>query len=230
LNTREKTGGDSRRIFSSFPERSEGQTFDNDVQIITKIGESNIAPGFAEGDVIPVLKVHDYQTLHTFKNWRHKLNDSYVNLKNPFVINNLKYASVMHYYQGSKFKNGFPDFNYIFSLDSNSEISRSIPHCIGAASLKGGSIINGKFIVLRPKLYSIDKDFYKNKRNIIERELAIYAKFSQNNELQEILLNTNKCKILNYLHDKSPEVAYSLMKVRNILCKKKIDYDMNIKE
>ena len=39
---------------------------------------------------------------------------------------------MMHYYQGSKFKNGHPKFSKLFSLNSSSNISIDIKLCIAA--------------------------------------------------------------------------------------------------
>ena len=179
---------------------------------------ADMKPGISSGDTIEKEKMLDFIELSGKCDWRRKMDDSYVNIDDPFSIDGLSYASVMHYYQGSKFKNGHPEFSKQFSLDSKSRISLDIKECIFAATSKHGKITNkdGTIEILRPIDVIIDTNFYPF-RNIIEREKAIHAKFVNSDELKSILLSTKRSQLNHYIGNKSPEIAISLMKVRDIL-------------
>jgi len=48
-------------------------------------------------------------------------------------------------------------------------------------------------------------------------ERAMYAKFSQNDDLKKILLDTKKAKLTHYSRGNPPVVFYDLMRVRKQL-------------
>jgi predicted NAD-dependent protein-ADP-ribosyltransferase YbiA (DUF1768 family) len=136
----------------------------------------------------------------------------------PFIIEGKKYASVEHYYQSAKFKKGFPDFAHLFSLDANNDkedannIATNIELCKIAGSKTGKS---GKTIV-RKKEIVIDPDFYPT-RSLEERKKAVYAKFTQNMDMKDVLLHTNRAKLCHYVVKHPPEVDSILMEVRQLL-------------
>jgi len=51
----------------------------------------------------------------------------------------------------------------------------------------------------------------------VERERAVYAKFSQNVDLRNILLATKNAKLTKYIVKSPPQTDYILMKVREKL-------------
>jgi hypothetical protein len=174
-------------------------------------------PGKGSGDTIKTENVMEFIGLFGIKNWRRKLDDSWIDIEKPFIIDELSYASVMHYYQGSKYKNGHKDFSILFALESKSEISTNISYCIAATSKSGKfKSDDGKQIELRKKDIMIDNDFYL-RRNVEEREKAILAKFQGNLEYKTILLNTKKARLNHFIGNKIPELATSLMKIRLLL-------------
>jgi hypothetical protein len=165
---------------------------------------ANAKPGRGAGDIISKDRYSSFIELTKIRDWRRKLDDSWLDVENPFIINGNSYASVIHYYQGSKFRNGYPDFANEFSLNSKSEMSMDINLCKIAVS-------NPK---LKLKNIKVDDGFFSNHRNLEEIDLAIHAKFSQNEELKKILINTNKAKLIHYIGAKEPEVVINLMKLR----------------
>lgn len=175
--------------------------------------ENKSKPGKGSGEKIPNEKINEYISLGTIENWRRKLHDSWT--ESPFVVDGKKYASVEHYYQGSKFKNGFPDFAFLFSLNSESDISKDVVLCKAAGS-KSGKL---KTELVRPKNIKIDADFYPN-RNLEEREKAVFAKFSQNPDLTDLLLKTKNAKLTEYIVKNPAETDNILMKIRSLLSKK----------
>ena len=165
--------------------------------------------GKGAGETIPQGDSEEYKELTYIKDWRRKLDNLWVS---PFTLDGHKWNSVEHYYQGSKFKRGNPEFYLQFSLDSGSELSKDPEMAIGA----GGK--SGKFAKeqIRPQNIKVDDDFSKG-RDPIEMEAAQYAKFSQNVDLKKLLLSTKKAKLQHFSKGSPPVVFTELMKVRKRL-------------
>lgn len=172
--------------------------------------ENRANPGTGSGEKIPKDKMNEFIPLRVIQSWRRKLDDSWMDA--PFTIDGNKYASVEHYYQGSKFKNGFPDFAFLFSLNSGSDISKDITLCKNA----GGKSGKYKTQIVRPKNIKIDPDFYPI-RNKEEREKAVMEKFKQNMDMKDLILKTNHAKLVNYVTKNPPETDNTLMSVREYL-------------
>jgi hypothetical protein len=180
--------------------------------------ENKVKPGKGTGEKIPKDKMGQYTALGMIDNWRRKLDDYWMdNIR--IKIDSKEYASVEHYYQASKFKNGFPKFAELFSLDSKSDISTDVKLCRKAGGKTGTTkktnSATGKteVVVLRPKTTTMDPDFYPN-RCKEEREKAVMAKFTQNIDMGEVLKNTKRAKLVHYIAKNPPEVDYILMRVR----------------
>ena len=163
-------------------------------------------PGKGNGEKIPNTILITYSDLATIPQWRKKLSNFWVQ---PFMVDNHKWASVEHYYQACKFKKTFPHFYLSFSLDSESELSKN-PYMAKAAGSKSGKY-NGE--LLRPFEVSVNGDYVKNpKREIYD---ALYAKFTQNNDLKQVLLETGNAKLTRFIKGGEPEVCDDLMLVRD---------------
>ena len=170
-------------------------------------------PGKGSGEKIKDVNIMDFNKLNKLKNWRKKLDDSWIA---PFTLDGHRWNSVEHYYLGSQFKKGFPDFYLKFSLDSDSEISKDLT----LARIAGGKTGKQKDNVLREKKIVIDADFYEvgvNPRHREERFNAIDAKFKQNLDLQQILKETKRAKLTHFIRGREPEVDILLMKIRREL-------------
>lgn len=150
-----------------------------------------------------------YKTLSKYVNWRRKLDDDWTA---QFKADGHLWASVEHYYQGSKYKNGFPDFYIQFSLDSDSEISRTPELARDATSSAG----KRKNVILRPKNVTVDPNFYGERSNAV-REEAVRAKFQQNEDLKQMLLSTNDAKLVHFVRGEKGKSDNILMKVRKEL-------------
>ena len=169
-------------------------------------------PGKGSNEKISQNKVREYSDLGLKKHfdWRKKLDDDW---STNFTVDNMKWKTVEHYYQGSKFKKHNPHFYKLFSLDSDSEISKDVEIAKNAGSLKG-SYKKGKTVVqIRPLEIKIDPDFYGNRKNE-EREKAVYAKFSQNDDLKEIIIETKNAVLKKHVPKSKSESDMILMKVR----------------
>jgi len=170
---------------------------------------SNGAPkaGKGSGEKIPEKSILEYTELNKPENkdWRKKLDD-YCTAE--FTVDSQKWSSVEHYYQAGKFKKQNPDFAKLFSLDSDSEISKDVEKAREAGSKPSNK--------LRPASVKIDADFYGG-RNDMERERAVYAKFSQNVDLRNILVATKSAKLMKYIPKSPAQTDFILMRVREKL-------------
>ena len=180
----------------------------------------NALPGMGPGEKIPEHDKIHFQKLAIFDNWRRKLSNFWCE---PFLLDNHTWQSVEHYYQASKFKNNNREFYLKFSLDSRSELS-SDPMLAKVAGSKSGKIKNVSTgpnghhaAIIRPSKITIDPDFFNHGRSEREMENALYAKFSQNKGLRDMLLATRNAKLVQYVRGSHPVVFHHLMRVRHKL-------------
>lgn len=178
-------------------------------------------PGMGTNEKIVADKRSQFIELSKIPNWRRKLHDTWT--ESPFEIDGKRWLSVEHYYQASKFKKNNTDFYELFSIDnSSSEIAKNIDLAMsagsktGRANSKAKKYLKDKDTLLRPRNVDVDPDFY-GERSETEREIAVSAKFEQNEDLKILLLNTKKSKLLHYIHGAPPEIDLILMNVRNKL-------------
>ena len=191
-------------------EEDETDLYDSKVVLMFHSKSDNsINPGVGSGEKIQKNKIPEYVTLSKNDDWRRKLDDSWN--KGIFEIDKHKWASVEHYVQGSKYKNGFHDFYLLFSLDSKSDFCEdpSLAKIAGEGGKKNGKL-------LRPKDVKIDADYHLG-RFEKERENAVYAKFSQNEDLKQLLLSTQDALLKKFIRRNPPEPDIILMTVRKRL-------------
>jgi len=176
-------------------------------------------PGKGAGEHLAPEDTGKYEELSRIKDWRKKLSNFWIA---PFTLNGKRWASVEHYYQGSKFK-GTPEYYNQFSLDSGSELSKN-PLLAKAAGGKTGKF-QGKLI--RPNKIVIDRDFFEGipgelyRRSDMEMNIAQDSKFLQNEDLKELLKLTKNAQLIHYQRG-TPVVFYNLMKLRSDLLNGKL--------
>jgi len=178
--------------------------WDDDIKLYFYSNSSDVLPGEAPGEKIPKDKIKSFSKLSKIKNWRKKLDNFWVQ---PFILDDKMWASVEHYYQGSKFKNDNPKFYEKFSMDSKSSLSKN--------PLKAKEIGENKN--KRPAKVNIDKN-YNNKIGNINMYTAQEAKFKQHEDLANLLLATNNANLYYHRKRKYPIQYTNLMLIRkNIL-------------
>lgn len=185
----------------------------NDIFMFYTSSNAKPRAGNGSGEKISPRNISMYKNLNKIVDWRRKLDDSW---QVPMTIDGLRWNSVKHYYLGSHYKKGFPDFYKQFSLDSGSEISDNMDMAVAAAS-KSGSYKNKQ---LRNSGVVQDPDFYEikeNPRHIVERERALEAKFTQNNDMKQMLMETHRAKLIQFKRGKEPIADEGLMKLRKKL-------------
>ena len=170
--------------------------------------------GLGNGEKMDLIQAIDpklgFKDLNSIHEWRRKLDDSY---EAPFTLDGMRWNTVIHYFLGSQFKKGFPDFYKEFSLDSNSDISKDLKKARAAGSESGK--LDKKLI--RDEKIKIDPDFYEigvEPRHERERKHALEAKFTQNLDLLQTLMSTKNAKLMQFRRGKEPLVDELLMKVR----------------
>jgi hypothetical protein len=173
-------------------------------------------PGKAANEKLPSDKKREYTDLELKRHsdWRQKLDDDWSTI---FTIDGKKWKTVEHYYQSAKFKKHNPQFSNKFSLsDSSKEFADDVEVAKAAGSEKGILKKGKKEVPLRPSEIKIDADFYGTRR-YEEREKALYAKFSQSEDLKATLLATKNSVLKQFVPKQAATPDHLLMKVREKL-------------
>lgn len=172
--------------------------FDEDVvfQYYEKSSNKPI-PGKGPGEKISLNKIKDFTKLQSILNWRKQLSNQY---EKEFELDEKKWLTVEHFMNANKYKNNKDIYDNL-SLTSGSDESRDI--------LKMKEDV---------KKLTKDKDYDKRHDDLLKR--AIKAKFSQNDDLQEMLKETKMAKLVNYRFKKQPDTSFELMKYRKTILNK----------
>lgn len=167
-------------------------------------------PGIGAGEVLYPDDKEKLRGLALIPHWRRMLSNFY-STPTPLELDGMTWASVEHYYQGSKFSQ-HPEFRALFSLESGSKISTD-PVLAKAA---GGKTGKSKGKSLRPTDVNCDEDFF-NGRDVTEMRRAQEAKFCIP-VLQNVLLLTRDC-VLNHFVGRSAGTitVHGLMEIRDTL-------------
>jgi len=169
-----------------------------------------------KGSKEELTKGENYENLEKIKDWRKKLSNMYIS---PFVIGGKKYISVENFFHSVKFSRDYPEFANTFSMDGNTEWSKD-PFKSKQAG-KQGRVYKGGRKFSCPKLpelinYKNAKmraDFYSGINNIA-MTLALYSKFTQDKDLEKLLLDTGDAELYHYMRGQPLERWHHLERVR----------------
>jgi predicted NAD-dependent protein-ADP-ribosyltransferase YbiA (DUF1768 family) len=190
-------------------DRDYGVEYDRDVVFnFNSASQDKTMPGLGCGENIPNDKIFEYIPLADIPEWRNKLDDSWMA---PFTMDRRRWISVDNSIEGSKYSKTYPDFAIMFSLDSDSPISKNPT----LAKIVGGK---GKH-ELKPPNVKPDSDYFAE-RSVTTRHNALVAKFEQNLDLRNTLLATKNATLKQFERGKKPIVRYDLMRVRDYLAGK----------
>ncbi len=201
-----------REIIAKMKEDTKNLGYPEETRFMFYSKSGDSSPGKGAGEHL-APEDGKFEELSKIKDWRKKLSNFWIA---PFILHGKRWASVEHYYQGSKFK-GTPEFYNQFSLDSGSDLSKD-PVLAKAAGGKTG-IFQGKRI--RPKEIVIDSDFFQGKtgqlyrRSDLEMNRAQNAKFIYNTDLMDLLKLTNPAQLVHYQRGGPSIIFYNLMKLRS---------------
>jgi predicted NAD-dependent protein-ADP-ribosyltransferase YbiA (DUF1768 family) len=206
-NEVQRGGGDDDetdgQIMEELYQFGKKKMWDDDVKLYFYNNSSDVMPGKSLGEKMPKNKMKSFSKLSKIKNWRKKLDNYWVQ---PFILDDKTWASVEHYFQGSKFKNDNPKFYEKFSIDSKSSLSKN-----PAKARELGENKNK-----RPDYVEIDRTYDKTVGNV-NMYTAQEAKFSQHKDLTKTLLATNNANLYYHRKGKHPIQSTNLMLIRKNL-------------
>jgi hypothetical protein len=218
-------------------DKSSNPHYNDSLRLMHHAKSPNKMPGFEQGDLVSPADLKGFMSLMSGgggggnndkggkNNWRRKISNEWCQ---PFTLDGHRWLSVEHYYQGNKFLKTSPEFYLLFTMDANkkskyydetsilSQISSDVDLATVAGKKNPTTTIDGKKVSLRPSTVAIDPDFFNGRHSRVLED-GTMAKFSQNDELANILLMTNNAKLINYSHTKHPSPSMHLMHVRSKL-------------
>lgn len=168
-----------------------------------------------------VRDISQYSELMKIENWRNMLSNYY---HSEFELDGKRWYSVEHYYQASKFRKITNKRSYkffkSFSLDSKyDEYNRDVYRAVEVADAeeKGRNLLGDSNVKM------VD-DFYGGVINKASMRLALFAKFTQNEELERVLLATKYTHIY-LIKTFKPELWHDLIIVRACIRFLRTKYD-----
>ena len=178
------------------------------IQIYNKSKHEKVGEGSGES-IKPELKtsknILDLNNKKKYPEWRKKIDNDY--LVPNLVIDGNNWSSVKHYMLGSRFKE-LVDLYGKFMKNGD----------VGANNEDALKLYNSNIVKKSVKTVILnDEEFKKTESGLLEK--ALYAKFTQNDELREILLLTNNALINIFKQSKGVSPATELMRVRKLINK-----------
>ena len=175
---------------------SDEKLYDDNIVFVFNSKSRDAKPGKGVGETITLEANKEFQELNKINNWRKMLSNFYVS---PFELDGKKWNSVEHYFHSQKFIKNNPDFSNLFSLDSKSEICEDPLLAKGAGGKTGKIRVSSKparYKVFRSKKIVMDDGFYDG---VGEKamEKAQDAKYSQNKDLENMLILTKNAKLVH---------------------------------
>lgn len=178
------------------------------IQIYSKSKHEKVGEGsgeFIKPEMKTLKNILDLNNKKKYPEWRKKIDNDF--LVPNLVIDGNSWSSVKHYMLGSRFKelvDLYGKFMKTGEVGTNSE---------EAVKLYNSNIVKKsvKTVILN------DEEFKKIESGLLEK--ALYAKFTQNDELREILILTGDALINIFKQTKGASPALELMRVRKLISK-----------
>ena len=196
--------------FEEFIQKSKNLDIDDNVviQIYNKSMDKKVGEGSGETIDKEYKILSNILKLNKIKSWRKKLDNEWI-LDN-LTIDGYNFISVQHYLYAIRFLN----IKEIFS-----KFLKESEHKAGQDIQEAKDLFNK---ILKDKnnynnIFISDTDYNKNLSKNLEK--ALYYKFTQNDELREILELTKNYKINIYKHKQGVNIAKELMNIRKLLLK-----------
>jgi len=194
------------------PQGGETPLYNDNTVFMFYSKSQNKPPGKGAGEKILAADVDRFAKLAAMKDWRKVLSNFYID---PFEKDGKTWNTVEHFYQGSKFKEGNPEFYEQFSLGSGSVFSENPVLAKAAGGKTGTAKLPGesKRTRLRPTTVTADDPFWAQKNEIMKD--ALLAKFTQNKLPRDVLQKTLDAKLTHYLgRGQGTETWDHLMQIR----------------
>ena len=190
--------------------------YDDNIVFVFYNGSSGAKhPGKGAGEKIDSESLKEFAMLSSIPDWRRKLDNSWTG--NPFQIDGHRWQSVDHYLAAISFKDKYPEFYLSFSLESGTPLSKDLElvKCAISSSgkCKGTRDEPGKLI--RPKEVTVVP--LSEERELVEMNHALLAKFEQNEDLKEMLMQTKNAALKHYKKSAEPTLEEPLMVLREKL-------------
>jgi ribA/ribD-fused uncharacterized protein len=176
--------------------------FSEDAVFMFHARSKDVAPGDGVGELMR-LPASSFGALASVANWRQMLSNF---APAPFELDGLRWPTVEHFFQGSKFSAVDADYYRSFSLDSASALSKGD----GAEAKRAGGRRG------RPMTPQQIADWESRKYAVMRR--ALEAKYRQNDAHRAALLATWPAKLTHRpLRASHTQVEHGLMDVRRVL-------------
>jgi hypothetical protein len=178
------------------------------IQIYSKSKHEKVGEGsgeFIKPEMKTLKNILELNNKKKYPDWRKKIDNDF--LVPNLVIDGNNWSSVKHYMLGSRFKE---------LVDLYSKFMKNGE--VGANNEEAVKLYNSNIVKKSVKAVIMnDEEFKKIESGLLEK--ALYSKFTQNDELREILVLTSNALINIFKQTKGITPALELMKVRKLVSK-----------
>lgn len=167
-------------------------------------------PGVVEADNIPINKRSAFAELSKYDSWRKRLDDSWVGdgktAAHFTTKDGNRWVSVDHYLLAVPFKDSYPSVYTEYT--ASNPLGKKLDEARTSIGKKKDKIGNH---------YEIWKKVSRGVDTTEFRKEALFAKFSQNLDMKDLLKATHLAKLEHYRQGQKPFVDIALMEVRSKL-------------
>ena len=210
------TAAEEEPAFQEISDAKLRDLYDDNILFVFYNGSaSNKAPGKGPQEKMPTSEtIKEFAQLAAIPDWRKKLDNEW---PSAFMLDGHRWQTVDHYLAAVQFKDKFPEFYLSFSLESGTPLSKDleIVKCALSASGKCRGSKGEPGQLIRPKEVTLES--LSKEREKVELENALLAKFGQNEDLKNLLLQTKNATLAHYKKSSEPILQEPLIIVRDNL-------------